>query len=140
MSFTYTADFDLYGNPHLRSMDQLLEIVQIDAKRIIHLLGPRIGKAVIKRSINGYHLKFPFARITEEEVAWLMEGSPVDTGYAWWVRERGSSTLRIGHKTIVREVGTGPLRRFVGRRRVEDTPFVVEVIENPWSKTPIGYR
>jgi hypothetical protein len=22
----------------------------------------------------------------------------------------------------------------VGRKRVEDTPFVVEVLENPWSK------
>ncbi len=140
MSFTYKADFDLYGHPEVRDMGELLELVQIDAKRIIHLLGPRIGNAVIKRSINGYHLKFPFAQITKQEVAWLMEGSPVDTGYAWWVRERGSSTLRIGPKTIMKEVGTGPHRRFVGRRRVEDTPIVVEIIENTRSKDLAGHR
>jgi len=28
----------------------------------------------------------------------------------------------------------------VGRKRVEDTPFVVEVLENPWSKKPVGNR
>ena len=133
MSFTYKADFDLYGHPEVKSMTELLELVQVDAKRIMHLLGPRIGKAVIKQSINGFHLKFPFAQITEQEVSWLMEGSPLDTGFAYWCMERGSSTLRIGPKTIMKEVGTGPSRRIVGRRRVEDTPFIVEIIENPWS-------
>jgi len=140
MSFTYKSDYDMYGNPTLKDMGELLELVQIDAKRIMHLLGPRIGNAVVKRSVNGFHLKFPFAQITEEEVAWLMESSPVDTGYRYWVHERGSSTLRIGPKTILKEVGTGPRRRLVGRRRVEDTPFVVEVIENPRSKHLAGYR
>ena len=139
MSFTYKADNDLYGHPELRSMDELLDLVQVDAKRIMHLLGPRIGKAIIKRSINGYHLKFPFAQITEQEVAWLMEDSPIDTGFRYWCRERGSSTLRIGPKTIMKEVGTGPSRRFVGRRRVKDTPFIVEIIENPWSKNLAEY-
>jgi hypothetical protein len=133
MSFTLKNDYDLYGHPEIKNMGELLELVQIDAKRIMHLLGPRIGKAVIKRSINGFHLKFPFAQITEEEVAWLMEGSPLDTGFAYWCRERGSSTLRLGPKTIMKEVGTGPRRRIVGRRRVEDIPFIVEIIENPWS-------
>ena len=138
MVYTYTADYDLYGHPELRSMNELLELVLLDAKRIQHLLGPRAGRAVIKQSINGYHLKLPFARLTEEEVAWLMEGSPVDSGYKYWVQERHSSTLRIGPKTIVKEVGTGPRSRLVGRRRVEDTPQVVKVLENPWSKNPVS--
>ena len=133
MSFTLKNDYDIYGHPEVRDMGELLELVQIDARRIMHLLGPRIGKAVIKRSTNGFHLKFPFARITGEEVAWLMESSPLDTGFRYWCMERGSSTLRIGPKTIMKEVGTGPHRRIVGRYRVEDTPFIVEIIENPWS-------
>ena len=140
MSFTLKQDYDLYGHPEVESMNELLELVQIDARRIMHLLGQRIGKAVIKRSINGFHLKFPFAHITEEEVAWLMESSPIDTGFRYWTRERGSSTLRIGPKTIMKEVGTGPHRRIVGRRRVEDTPFIVETIENPWSNNLAEYR
>ena len=138
--YALKQDYDLYGHPELRDMGELLEMVRVDARRIQYILGPRVGRAVIKRSVNGFHVKFPFARITEEEVAWMMEGSPLDTGFRYWCQERGSSTLRIGPKTIVKEVGTGPRRRFVGRRRVEDTPFVVEVIENPWSKTPVGYR
>jgi len=139
MRFTYKADYDLYGHPELRSMGELLDLVRVDAKRIMHLLGPRAGRAVIKQSINGYHLSLPFARLTEEEVAWLMEGSPIDTGFRYWTLERGSSTLRIGSKTIMVEVGTGPSRRIVGRRRVEDTPFVVETIENPWDKKANAY-
>jgi len=27
-----------------------------------------------------------------------------------------------------------------GRRRIEDTPLVVEVLENPWSKKPVDNR
>ena len=134
MSFTYKADFDLYGHPEVRDMGELLEMVQVDAKRIMHLLGPRIGKAVIKRSIHGYHLKFPFAQITEEEVAWLMEGSSLDTGFRYWTRERGSSTLRISEKTILKEVGIGSTARIVGRKVVKDTPIIVKVLENPHNK------
>jgi len=135
---TLKLDFDLYGHPELRSMGELRELVEVDAKRIQHLLGPRAGVAIIKQSVNGYHLKFPFSRLTEEEVAWLMEGSPIDTGYRYWVQERHSSTLRVGPKTIVKEVGVGPGARIVGSRRVEDTPMVVMVLENPWSKKPVG--
>jgi len=133
---TLKLDYDLYGNPRLKSEGELLELARIDAKRIQFLLGPRAGRAIIKRSINGFHLSFPFSELTEEEVAWLMEGSPVDSGYRYWARERGSSTLRIAPKTILKEVGTGPRARIVGRKRVEDTPFVVEVLENPWSELP----
>lgn len=130
MSFTYKTDHDYYGHPELSNEGELLELVRIEALRIQHLLGPRVGKAIIKRSINGYHLSFPFSRLTEEEVLWLMAGSPVDTGYAYWVLERGSSTLRIGPKTILKEVGTGPRARIVGKRKIEDKPFIVEIIEN----------
>ena len=129
MSFTYKTDHDFYGHPTLRDEGQLLELVKIDALRIQHLLGPRVGKAIIKRSFNGFHLSFPFSRLTEEEVLWLMEGSPVDTGFRWWVRERHSSTLRISTKVILKEVGTGPRTRIVGKRKVEDKPFIVEIIE-----------
>ena len=135
---TLKLDFDMYGHPELRSMDELYDLVLLDAQRIQHLLGPRAGRAIIKQSINGYHLKFPFARLTEEEVAWLMEGSPVDSGYKYWVQERHSSTLRVGPKTIVKEVGVGPRARTVGRRKVEDTPYVVMILENPWSKNPVN--
>ena len=130
-------DYDIYGHPELRDMAELLELVLLDARRIMHLLGPRAGPAVVKQSVNGYHLRFPFSRVTEEEVAWIMEGSPVDTGYRHWARERHSSTLRVAPKTIVKEVGSGEAARLVGSRRVPDTPRVVEVLENPWSKNPV---
>jgi hypothetical protein len=134
MMHTLEQDFDLYGHPEFKSMNELYELVLIDAKRIQYLLGPRAGKAIIKQSVNGYHLKFPFSRITEEEVNWLMESSPVDTGYRYWTQERHSSTLRLSSKTIVKEVGTGPRTRIVGRRKVLDEPFIVKILENPWSK------
>jgi len=134
MSHSISLDFDLYGHPELRSLDELHDLVLLDAKRIQYLLGPRAGKAIVKQSINGFHLSFPFSRLTEEEVSWLMEGSPVDSGYRYWVATRGSGTLRIGPKTILKEIGTGPRSRIVGKKRIEDTPFIIEVLENPRSK------
>ena len=134
----FHADYDLYGHPELNSMDELRELVEVDAKRIMHLLGPLAGDAVIKQSINGFHLLFPFSRLTEEEIAWLMESSYVDTGYRWWTMERHSSTLRIGPKTIVKTAGTGPTERIVGRRRIEDRPQVVAVLRNPHDRFKYG--
>lgn len=137
MSQRISLDYDLYGNPQLRDMRELLALVKVDAMRIMHLLGPRAGKAVIKRSLNGYHLSFPWSRVTEEEVNWILEDSPADSGYKHWTRERGSSTLRIGSKTIMVMVGEWPRKRIVGSRRVEDQPYVVETME---SKNLVGYR
>lgn len=133
MSFSYKEDYDEYGHPDL-NMNELLELIRINIQRIFHLLGPHMGKiAIIKRSQNGFHLSFPFARLTEEEVAWLMEGSPIDTGYQWWVVERGSSTLRISEKVIVTEVGNKPeTKRFVGKRVVKDIPHIIETTKNPY--------
>ena len=133
MSFTYKTDHDFYGHPELDSMNDLLELVKIDIKRIFYLLGPRMGKiAIIKRSQNGFHASFPFSRLTEEEVNWLMEGSPLDTGFRWWVIERGSSTLRISEKVIVKEIGVSPRVRIVGKRVIHDVPFILEIIKNPY--------
>ena len=138
MSFSYKEDYDEYGHPDLNA-NELLELIRINIQRIFYLLGPYMGKAaIIKRSQNGFHVSFPFSRLTEEEVTWLMEGSPIDSGYRWWVIERGCSTLRTSNKIIVKEVGSNPeTKRFVGKRVVYDIPFVVEVLENPWSKKPV---
>ena len=132
MSFTYKEDYDEYGHPNINP-NELLELVKINIQRIFYLLGSRMGKAaIIKRSQNGFHISFPFSRLAEDEVAWLMEGSPIDTGFRWWVIERGSSTLRISEKVIVKEVGTGSRTRFVGKRVVHDIPFILEVVKNPY--------
>ena len=134
MSFTYKADYDRYGNPHLRDEGEILELVKIDAKRVFYLLGPRMGGiAVIRRSLNGYHLNFPFSRLKREEIEWLIEYSFMDSGYKYWVRERGCSTLRTSKKTILKEVGDNSwTKRIVGKRTIEDIPFIVCIIKNPW--------
>jgi len=132
MSFSYKEDYDEYGHPDLNA-NELLELIRINIQRIFYLLGPYMGKiAVIKRSQNGFHLAFPFSRVTKEEVEWLMEGSLVDTGFRWWVQERGSSTLRISKKVIITEVGAGLGARFVGKRVIPDIPFILETTKNPY--------
>jgi len=131
---TLKQDYDTYGHPELRDEGELLELVKIDIQRIFHLLGPRAGKvAVIKRSSHGFHVNYPFAKITKEENCWLLENSPLDSGYRYWAIERGCTTLRISDKIIVKEVGEKPWsKRFVGCRVVKDVPFVVETIRNPY--------
>ena len=133
MSFSYKEDYDEYGHPNLNA-NELLELIKINIQRIFHLLGPRMGKvAIIRRSLNGYHLDFPFSKVTKEEVEWLMEGSPIDTGFRWWVQERGCSTLRTSNKVILKEVGSKPeTKRFVGKRVVKDIPHIIETTKNPY--------
>jgi len=134
MSFTYKGDYDYYGHPEVRDMGELLELVKIDIQRVFYLLGPRMGKvSIIRKSLNGFHVTFPFSKLTKEEVDWLVESSPMDSGYKWWIRERGCSTLRISNKVILKEVGSRTeTKRFVGKRVVKDIPYILEAINNPY--------
>lgn len=126
-NFILAGDYDSYGWPQLRTDSELLEIVRFDVKRL-HCLRPDLGRAVIKRTWNGWHLRFPFSELSREEVDWLSNLTHMDTGYLWWLQQRGKATLRQGIKVIA-TVFRGEVIR---SKKILDIPQIIEIIEvNP---------
>ena len=70
--------------------DDLLDLVRMEAKRLgkIFLLG---DIAVIMRSDNGWHLRFPKARLTQEQMETVMIASK---------SHRGPRVLQLHHKRL----------------------------------------
>ena len=123
--FNLLLDYDSYGWPDLLYASDLLDIVKLDAKRFLEY--PEMGGTiVIKRSMNGYHLRAPFASLTKAQQEYATNISHADSGYKYWASHHGKSTLRLGDKTIIKQIG----ERYVGKRVEHDTPQVVEVLKN----------
>ena len=123
--FILQLDYDIYGWPHLLYSSDLLDIVKLDAKRFLEY--PEMGGTiVIKRSMNGYHLRAPFASLTKAQQEYATLLSHADSGYKFWTIHHGKATLRLGDKTIVKKIG----ERYVGRRVERDTPQVIEVMKH----------
>lgn len=116
-------DVDDYGTdmePH-----EMLEWIELHVQRVIGMFGSFLGNAVIKRSCQGFHVKFT-GELTEDQIRMLYLQLPFgDTGYKWWFWHKGEATLRIKDKVIVKEVN----KKRVGRRIIMDMPQIVRVIE-----------
>lgn len=124
MSYTLQLDYDDHGFPEF-NMSELLDLVRMDARRFIEY--PEMGGTiVIKQSEHGYHLRAPFARLTEhEQMLATILSYAADSGYKYWTETHRRSTLRIGPKVIVKQIGD----RLVGSRIDSSTPRVIEVIK-----------
>lgn len=124
MMYNLNLDYDEYGWPSLLYGSDLLDIVRMDARRLIEF--PEMGGIItIKRTLHGYHLRAPFAKLTKEEQDLATLISHADSGYKWWGVHHGKSTLRISEKSIVKQIRD----EFVGRRVERDVPQVIEVIK-----------
>jgi len=123
--FILQLDYDIYGWRDLLYSSDLLDLVKLDAKRFLEY--PEMGGTiVIKRSMNGYHLRAPFASLTKAQQEYATNISHADSGYKYWASHHGKSTLRLGDKTIIKQIG----ERYVGKRVEHDTPQVIEVLKN----------
>lgn len=77
--------------------DNLIDLIRMEAKRLARMF-PLGDIAVIKRSDNGWHLKFPQASLTEEEMESVMWASLSHFGHKWFTCLVEDSTLRVGKK------------------------------------------
>lgn len=77
--------------------DDLLDLVRMEARRLaaMYPLGPI---ALIMRSDNGWHLKFPKARLTREEEESVMWTSKSHFGHVWFSCLVRDTTLRASAK------------------------------------------
>jgi len=77
--------------------DDLLELVRMEARRLstIYPLG---DIAVIMRSDNGWHLRFPKAHLTREEEESVMWTSLSHFGHVWFSCLVKDTTLRVSKK------------------------------------------
>jgi len=77
--------------------DDLLDLVRMEAYRLGKMFP--LGKiAVIMRSDNGWHLRFPKARLTKEEELSVMWTSLSHYGHKWFSQEVKDTTLRSSKK------------------------------------------
>ena len=91
--------------------DDLLDLVRMEAYRLGKMFP--LGKiAVIMRSDNGWHLRFPKARLTKEEELSVMWTSLSHFGHRWFSQEVKDTTLRSSKKPY----------------RNSHPPYLVEVI------------
>lgn len=124
MSLMVMADYDEYGFPKLQP-HILLEDIKIRVKSLQYVM-PHVGKAILKRTYWGYHVKFPFARLTKDEHAFALIYLQMDSGYVWWAQVReGRQTLRIGEKPIVCTVKSHK----VGKTVIKSVPQIIDVID-----------
>jgi len=86
---------------------------------------PKIGKAVIKRTLGGFHIVFPESRLPFWLVICLTQKFPHDFGQLWWSKQHGRVTLRISEKPIVTRYG---------RKIIHDKPQTIRII-HPDGKT-----
>lgn len=92
--------------------DDLLPLIRAEALRLGHTY-PLGSKAIIMRTDNGWHLKFPEARLTKQEEESLMHESKGHFGHVRFSCELHDTTLRVGPKP----------------RKGSHEPWLVEVIE-----------
>ncbi len=77
--------------------DDLHELVRMEARRLGGMF-PLGSIALILRSDNGWHLRFPEARLSREEEESVMWASKSHYGHVWFSCLIGDTTLRVSRK------------------------------------------
>lgn len=77
--------------------DDLLELVRMEARRLSSMY-PLGDIAVIMRSDNGWHLRFPQAKLTRDEEESVMWTSLSHFGHKWFSCLVKDTTLRVSEK------------------------------------------
>ena len=75
------------------------EDAEIEAKRLQQLI-PNLGKALIYRSDNGYHIIFPDAKLTRQQVEAIITLSQAHKGWIYFSLLIQDCTLRISPKPV----------------------------------------
>lgn len=77
--------------------DDLRDLIRMEAVRLAKMF-PLGSLALIMRSDNGWHLKFPKARLTRDEEESVMWASKSHFGHVWFSCLVGDSCLRVSSK------------------------------------------
>lgn len=90
--------------------DDLLELVRMEALRLGRTY-PLGDTALILRSDDGWHIRFPMARLTKAEEESIMRASMGHSGYVWFSCLIHDTTLRASrtparhsHEPYLREI------------------------------------
>jgi len=86
---------------------------------------PKIGKAVIKRTLGGFHVVFPETRLPFEFMTYLTQKLPHDFGQLWWTQQHRRCTLRVGVKPIVKVAKSN---KTLGIKIMRDKPQTIRIV------------
>lgn len=92
--------------------DDLLELVRMEARRLAAMF-PLGDIAIIMRSDNGWHLRFPKAHLTRDEEESVMWASLSHFGHIWFSCLIKDTTLRVSKKP----------------RKNSHEPYLVEILD-----------
>ena len=107
-------------------INNLLEDLTI-AIRSLQTQFPALGKAVIKRTLKGFHVVFPDSKLPFWMVDYLTQKCPHDFGQRFWSQMHQRVTLRIGDKPITRTKGRNYNVR-IAHRIIRDRPQIIRII------------
>jgi len=107
-------------------INNLLEDLII-AIRSLQTQFPALGKAVIKRTLKGFHVVFPDSKLPFWMIEYLTQKCPHDYGQLWWSQQHRRVTLRISEKPIIKTKGKNYNVR-IARRIIHDRPQIIRII------------
>ena len=88
---------------------------------------PTLGKAVVRRTLKGYHVVFPDSKLPFWLVDYLTRKCPHDFGQRFWSEIHQRVTLRISEKPITRTKGKNYNIR-IAQRIIHDKPQTIRII------------
>jgi hypothetical protein len=112
-----------WGSPLINDLFEDLVV----AIRSLQTQCPKVGKVVLKRTMNGFHIIFPDSRLPFWLIDYLTQKFPHDFGQLWWSRQHRRVTLRIGEKPIVK-TATNEFSKRLGTQIIHDRPQTIRII------------
>lgn len=113
-----------WGSPLINNLYEDLVV----AIRSLQTQYPKIGKAVLRRTMNGFHVIFPESHLPFWLADYLTQKFPHDFGQRWWSQQHQKVTLRISDKPIVKVV-TNEFSKRLGIQTVHDKPQTIRIIQ-----------
>jgi hypothetical protein len=112
-----------WGSPLINDLlEDLLVVI-----RSLQTQFPQIGKVVLKRTMNGFHVKFPDSHMPFWLVKYLTQKFPHDFGQLWWSSQHGRVTLRMNEKPVVKTV-SGEHSKRLGLQIIHDKPQTIRIL------------
>ena len=105
--------------------DEKLDLVVSEVKRLQRLY--KLGNALIYKTKNGYHIRFPQAYVPLHIRNAILESCLIiDKGYLWWCKKLRDCTLRTSEKPVLKKVARGRYKSYID----DSSPKLLMVIQD----------
>ena len=120
-------DIDTKKSRLLRGLpeDEKLNLIIWEIKRLQRLYN--LGVALVYKTKNGYHIRFPQAYVPLHIRNAILESCLlIDRGYLWWCKKLRDCTLRISEKPVLKKIARGRYKAYID----DSSPKLLMVIQD----------